>query len=73
MRLHTANGASELGAHKNWEPIFNVRILWSTVKVSIFINIYLRQKMTQSNQSNKMIAYKIKEDFYLIINFPQIA
>lgn len=44
MRLHTANGATELGAHKNWEFIFNVHILWSTVKVSILKNIYLRQR-----------------------------
>lgn len=61
------------GVHKNWESIFNMHILWYTVKVSIFINIYLRQKRTQSNQSNKMITYKIKEDFGLLINFPHIA
>lgn len=68
-----ANGAAGLEAHKNWEFIFNMHILWYTVKVSIFINIYLRQKRTQSNQSNKMITYKIKEDFGLLINFPHIA
>lgn len=73
MRLHSANGAVELGAHKNWESIFNVHILWSTVKVLIFINIYLRQTRTQSNQSNKKITCKIKEDFGLLINFPHMA